>query len=62
MLTQLMFDLAQHPEYIQPMREEVIDVLGKHGWKKTSLYNMKLIDSVLKECQRLRPVNDSKIS
>lgn len=61
MLTQMMFDLAQHPEYIQPLREEVIDILGKHGWKKTSLYNMKLLDSVLKECQRLRPINDSKI-
>lgn len=60
MLTQLMFNLAQHPEYIQPLREEVIDVSGKHSWKKTSLYNMKLLDSVLKECQRLRPINDSK--
>lgn len=59
MITQLMFDLAQNPEYIQPLREEVIDVLGKLGWKKTSLYNLKLLDSVLKESQRLRPINDS---
>lgn len=60
MLTQLMFDLAEHPEYIQPLREEVINVLSKHGWRKTSSYNMKLMDSVLKECQRLRPINDSE--
>jgi cytochrome P450 len=60
MITQVMFDLAQNPEYIQPLREEVIEVLGKQGWKKTSLYNLKLLDSVLKESQRLRPINDSK--
>ena len=60
MITQLMFDLAQNPEYIKPLREEVIAVLGNHGWKKTSLYSMKLLDSVLKECQRLRPINESK--
>jgi cytochrome P450 monooxygenase-1 len=60
MITQLMFDLAQSPEYVQPLREEVIAVLGKDGWKKTSLYNLKLLDSAMKESQRLRPINDSK--
>lgn len=59
MITQLMFDLAQHPEYIQPLREELIAVLKEHGWTKASLYNMKLLDSVLKESQRLRPINES---
>ncbi|KAF2501141.1 putative cytochrome P450 [Lophium mytilinum] len=61
MITQLMFDLAQFPEYIQPLREEVIAVLGKDGWKKTSLYNMKLLDSAMKESQRLRPINDTAL-
>jgi len=56
-----MFELAQHPEYIQPLREEVIEVLGKQGWKKTSLYNLKLMDSVLKECLRIRPINDTSL-
>lgn len=59
LLTQVMFDLAQHPEYIEPLRQEVIKVLGEQGWRKTSLYNLKLMDSVLKEVQRLRPINDS---
>ncbi|EXJ89073.1 hypothetical protein A1O3_02137 [Capronia epimyces CBS 606.96] len=61
MITQVMFDLAQHPEFIQPLRDEVVAVLGKEGWKKTSLYNMKLLDSVLKESQRLRPINDTSL-
>lgn len=59
MLSQVMFDLAQHPEYIDPLRQEAIRVLGEHGWRKTSLYGLKLMDSVLKEVQRLRPINDS---
>jgi cytochrome P450 len=60
MITQVMFDLALNPEYIEPLREEVLRVLRTHGWKKTSLYNMKLLDSILKETQRLRPINHSK--
>ncbi|KAL6231982.1 hypothetical protein BDW75DRAFT_233165 [Aspergillus navahoensis] len=59
LITQLMFDLGQNPEYIKPLRNEVIEVVRKQGWQKSSLYNLKLMDSVLKGCQRLRPVNDS---
>jgi len=61
MITQLMFDLAQNPELIQPLRDEIVAVLGTKGWKKTSLYNLKLLDSVLKECQRIRPINETSL-
>ncbi|KAH6655942.1 cytochrome P450 [Truncatella angustata] len=61
LLTQVMFDLAQHPEYIEPLRQEAIKVLGEQGWRKQSLYNLKLMDSVLKEVQRLRPINDTSL-
>lgn len=60
-ITQILFDLAQNPEYIKPLREEVIRVLGEQGWKKTSLYNMKMLDSVLKESQRMRPINETSL-
>ncbi|KAK9413738.1 putative Cytochrome P450 [Seiridium unicorne] len=61
MLTQVMFDLAQHPEYIEPLRQEAIAVLKENGWSKMALYNLKLMDSVLKEVQRLRPINDTSL-
>jgi cytochrome P450 monooxygenase-2 len=48
-----MLNLAQHPRLIDEVRQEVIEVLGASGWKKTSLYNLKLLDAVLKESQRL---------
>jgi cytochrome P450 len=56
LLVQTMLDLAQHQEIMQPLRDEIVGVLRADGWRKTSLYNMKLLDSVLKESQRLRPI------
>lgn len=53
---QVMLDIATHPELVQPLREEVIRVLSADGLKKVSLYKLKLMDSVLKETQRLKPV------
>ncbi|KAJ0340184.1 hypothetical protein COL922a_003616 [Colletotrichum nupharicola] len=50
-----MVDLAQHPELFQPLREELVRVLGTEGLKKSALNNLKLMDSVLKESQRLKP-------
>ncbi len=60
LLEQVMLDLAQHPEIFQPLREEMVQLLGSHGWKKTSLYNMKLLDSVIKESQRMKPSSIGK--
>lgn len=60
LLVQTMLDLAQHPETIQPLRDEIAGILRVDGWKKASLYNMKLLDSVLKETQRLKPVGSGK--
>ncbi|KAF5675769.1 putative cytochrome P450 monooxygenase (lovA) [Fusarium heterosporum] len=56
LLTETLFNIAQHPDLFQPLREEIVRVLSTEGLKKTSLYNLKLVDSVLKESQRLRPV------
>ncbi|KAJ3955148.1 hypothetical protein N0V92_008336 [Colletotrichum tropicale] len=47
--------LALHPEYVAPLREEVIHILRSEGLKKSSLHNMKLLDSALKEAQRHKP-------
>lgn len=53
LLTKSMQYLVTYPEYIQPLREEMIENLRADGWKKTTLYRMKLLDSFLKEVQRL---------
>lgn len=53
----VVYDLINHPEYITLLREEIAQV-----WKqgdvltKSVLYNLKLMDSFMKESQRLSPV------
>ncbi|KAI1310734.1 cytochrome P450 monooxygenase [Xylaria venustula] len=48
-----LLDLIRHPETLKAVRDEIVQVLKAEGWKKTSLYNMKLLDSVIKESQRM---------
>lgn len=56
LLMETLFNLCQHPELLKPLREEIVTVLSEEGLKKTSLNNLKLMDSVIKESQRLRPI------
>lgn len=60
LMSEIMTQLARHPEVVKPLREEVIEVLRRDGLKKTALYNLKLMDSVIKECQRIKPVTIGK--
>ncbi|ELQ32309.1 hypothetical protein OOU_Y34scaffold01193g2 [Pyricularia oryzae Y34] len=56
-LTQVLFDLARHQDAVHALRREMVKVIGDEGWTITALNNLKLMDSVLKESQRLKPVN-----
>ncbi|GIK03544.1 hypothetical protein Aspvir_007616 [Aspergillus viridinutans] len=56
MLTQVFLDLCAHEDVIQALREEIVAVIQDEGWKKTALYKLKLMDSVLKESQGLKPI------
>lgn len=51
-LVKAMLDLVAHPELIEPLRAEMIQVIGNEGWSRNSLYNLRLLDSFLKESQR----------
>ncbi|KAI6469461.1 hypothetical protein MCOR17_003810 [Pyricularia oryzae] len=57
-LTVALMDVANYPELKKELREEVIQVIGEGGWSKQALYNMKLMDSFLKESQRFHPPSD----
>ncbi|EMR90698.1 hypothetical protein ACHAPC_011166 [Botrytis cinerea] len=66
-VTHALFDLAAHPQFIAPLREEIDQVLADDGWeddgsgmktlKKQSLPKLKKLDSLLKESQRLSPLD-----
>lgn len=49
-------DIARHPDIMEPLREEIRTCIGEGGWTPSSLYKMKLMDSCLKETQRIKPV------
>ncbi|KAF8541340.1 cytochrome P450, partial [Trichophaea hybrida] len=53
-ITNVIFDLAAHPEYQEPLRQEIESVITEYGgWSKQALTAMKKLDSVLRESQRM---------
>ncbi|KAL8294583.1 hypothetical protein RB597_007785 [Gaeumannomyces tritici] len=56
LVTQTMLHLASELESIEALRQEMIDVLPVRGWKKTSLFQLKLLDSAVREAQRTKPL------
>ncbi|KAK2772265.1 ent-kaurene oxidase [Colletotrichum kahawae] len=57
LLSQTLYDIMQHPEIIPALLEEIATVITQDGWEKTALYKLKLMDSVIKESQRIKPPN-----
>ncbi|CAA7264109.1 unnamed protein product [Cyclocybe aegerita] len=55
--TQALFYLAVYPDYMQPLREEVEDVIKRYGWCRDALDEMHRVDSFIKESQRLCPIS-----
>ncbi|KAG5651324.1 hypothetical protein H0H81_009077 [Sphagnurus paluster] len=51
-----LFHLAEHPEYIKPMREEIEEVIEREGWTHNAMNQMFKVDSFIKESQRLNPL------
>jgi len=49
-----LYRLLAHPEYIEPLREEVESIVKEQGWTKASILSMRKLDSFLREAQRLR--------
>ncbi|KAK0448923.1 cytochrome P450 [Desarmillaria tabescens] len=47
------YTLAAHPEYVQILRTEVESAIAEEGWTKSAVSKMDLLDSFLKEAQRL---------
>lgn len=57
---QLLVHICEYPELVAPLRQEIIQVVGEQGWSKASLYNLKLMDSFMRESQRHTPRQTSK--
>lgn len=62
LLTQVILDLAVHRDLMEPLRREILEALDGEPIEKTALQKMKLLDSVMKETQRLKPMQISEFS
>jgi cytochrome P450 len=60
LLTHTMYELLKNPDIIRPLRDEIVSVVSDGGLQHSSLYNLKLMDSVIKEAQRLKPAMSGK--
>ena len=55
-LTNVLFDIAARREYVEPLREEMEEVIRAHGWTKEGMGKMRKLDSFMKESSRLSGV------
>jgi len=49
-----------HPQYLEPLRKEIATCVEEEGWTKQALDKMELLESAMKESQRLDPIVGSK--
>ncbi|EIW64803.1 cytochrome P450 [Trametes versicolor FP-101664 SS1] len=52
-----LYHLAERPELLKPLREEIESLINEEGWTKNSMAKMWKLDSFLRESQRHNGVN-----
>jgi hypothetical protein len=59
-----MRDICSQPGLTKALQEEIKDILSKHDgvFSTKALYDMKLLDSVMKESQRMHMLAPGKLS
>lgn len=55
LMKQVLVDICIHPELIQPLRDEANAAVAESGWTTAGVFKMQLLDSVIKETQRVKP-------
>lgn len=70
-VSQALHDLLGRPEYIEPLREEIAEVIKEDGVEKdengqvflskSSMGKLKKLDSFIKESQRTSPLSFGKL-
>lgn len=60
LVSHFMTDITYYPEILGPLEEEILAVRGQEAWTKSALSKMQLLDSTIKESQRVKPIQISK--
>ena len=49
----VLYELATRPEYVQPLLDEVEEVIKQEGWEMTTVHKLRKLDSFIKDSLRL---------
>jgi hypothetical protein len=60
LMTQVVFNLCEMGDVVRALREEIVSVFRVEGMTRASLYKLQLMDSFLKESQRMKPLELGK--
>ena len=55
LFTHVLHSVFTNSQLVNDLRAEIVTVIGKEGFNKNTLQNLVLMDSVLKEVQRMHP-------
>ncbi|KIJ30210.1 hypothetical protein M422DRAFT_268263 [Sphaerobolus stellatus SS14] len=62
LLIHALLELASHPEYIEPIRQECEEAINTYGWSKRALNHASKLDSFLSETLRFGGVGTGAVS
>ncbi|KAF7301161.1 Cytochrome P450 [Mycena indigotica] len=54
--THMVYDIAAHPEHVEPLRQEISSIVTNEGWTRAALNKMYKVDSFLAESQRFHGI------
>lgn len=55
LVKQALLDICMHPDLIRVLRDEAQKAIEESGWTTAGVFKMQLLDSAVKETQRLKP-------
>ncbi|KAI0045053.1 cytochrome P450 [Auriscalpium vulgare] len=55
--THALYELADHRDYVEPLRQEIEAAVAEDGWTKRALQKMRKLDSFLRESQRMHGIH-----
>ncbi|RYO97037.1 hypothetical protein DL765_011335 [Monosporascus sp. GIB2] len=55
-VTQMLYQVLMMPEYLEPLAQEAHQAIQRFGWTDKAMNHMPLIDSFIRECNRMYPL------
>ena len=60
LVTEMLFQVLIEPDYLEPLRNEAQDAVSQYGWSEKMLNSLHLLDSFIKEINRLFPTGSGE--